>query len=51
MRDVFRDTANIIDEMLSLEERKDKGEEVTKEYESICGRFIIKMMTLEELSK
>lgn len=49
IRDVFRETADIIDEMLVLGEREDKGEDVKKNFESVIGRFTIKMLELESL--
>ncbi|HZK84863.1 MAG TPA: hypothetical protein VFC58_09335 [Desulfosporosinus sp.] len=51
MRDVFRQTADIIDEFIALKAREDVGEDVTKETESILGRFMLKTMELKELQK
>ena len=51
MRDILRETANIIDELLELEVKEDSGQIVTKEEtESITGRFMFKMMELNDLS-
>jgi len=51
MRDVFRQTADIIDEFVALKPREDAGEDITKESESILGRFMLKTMELQELQK
>lgn len=51
MRDLFRESADIIDELLTLEEREKNGEDVKKELESIGGRFMYKMIEMNELSK
>ncbi len=50
LRDVFRETADIIDELIELED-KEETPEVKKEYESILGRFIIKMAELQKLQE
>ena len=51
MRDILRETANIIDELLELEVRETSGQEVIeKETESVAGRFMFKMMELNNLS-
>lgn len=50
MRDLFRETANIMDELLNLEVRDAVGEDVEKETESVTGRFLFKMMQLESMS-
>lgn len=49
MRDTFREVADIIDEILILDERKDRGEDVKKEAEAATGRFIMKMIELQTL--
>lgn len=49
MRDTFREAADIIDEILELSKREEKGEDVKKEYEGVMGRFVIKMMELQSL--
>ena len=51
MRDIFRQTADIIDEFDSLKAREDAGEDITVESESILGRFMFKMAQLEALRK
>lgn len=51
MRDVFRETADTIDELLELEVREVNGEDVKKEVESVSGRFMFKMMELQNLSR
>lgn len=49
IRDTFRETADIIDEMFILEEKKDDGEDVEKESEAVLGRFMMKMIKLSQL--
>lgn len=49
LRDLFRECANIIDELIELDSRTDKGEDVTKELENVTGRFVIRMMQLNNL--
>ena len=49
MRDIFRETADIIDEVLILEERESNGEGVQKESEAALGRFMFKMIELQSL--
>lgn len=49
IRDTFREAADIIDELLGLEERKNQGQDVTKETEAAFGRFMIKMLELQAL--
>lgn len=50
MRDTFRGAADIIDELLDLEVREASGEDVTKDTESVTGRFMYKMMEMQSLS-
>lgn len=49
MRDLFSDSAQILDELINLEERKDNGEDVSDEYETAMGKFVVKMMKLQSL--
>lgn len=51
MRDVFRETADIIDETFILGDREDNGEDVQKESEAVAGRFLMKMIELQSLSQ
>ncbi|WEG14135.1 hypothetical protein PU629_07150 [Pullulanibacillus sp. KACC 23026] len=48
-RDIFRECADIIDEILDLGARHEKGEDVKKELESTTGRYLLKMMSLESM--
>lgn len=48
LRDVFRETADIIDELIELED-KEYTPEAKKQYESVMGRFMIKMVELQSL--
>jgi hypothetical protein len=48
MRDVFRETADIIDEIIILQD-KEETPEVKKEHEAILGRFMLKMIELQSL--
>lgn len=50
MRDLFRESADIIDELLELQEQEGTPE-VKKEYESVLGRFMLKMMELQSLQQ
>ncbi|ELC8344281.1 hypothetical protein JJB61_07355 [Clostridium perfringens] len=49
LRDEFRNAADILDELLALEE-KEKVEDVSKECESIMGRFVISMAKISVLA-
>jgi len=49
MRDIFRESADIIDELLALEVREALGEDVTKESESALGRFTYKLIQMQGL--
>ncbi|GAA0817501.1 hypothetical protein [Clostridium tertium] len=51
LRDTFRELANILDEAIELEKREEAGEDVTKETESVVGRFLFKCIELERLNK
>ena len=50
MRDVLRETADIIDEVLELEKRDEEGQDVEKELESVMGRCFMKLLELQKLS-
>lgn len=47
MRDLFKECADIIDEILELGVREASGEDVKKESESVMGRFMYKMIELQ----
>jgi hypothetical protein len=49
VRDLFRETADIIDEMLELESKEAAGEDVKKDMESVTGRFMYKMMEISNI--
>lgn len=49
MRDLFRETADIIDEMIELEAKEASGQDVKKEMESTAGRFMVKMIEMNSL--
>jgi hypothetical protein len=49
MRDLFKETAEIIDELLDLEVKEASGEDVKKETESVAGRLMFKMLELQNL--
>ncbi|MCR2043201.1 hypothetical protein NSA23_03620 [Anaerosalibacter massiliensis] len=51
IRDLFRECADIIDEILALEERENNGEDTEKDLESILGRYMIKMIEINALSQ
>lgn len=50
MRDLFRESADIIDELLELQEQEETAE-VKQQYESALGRFMLKMMELQSLQE
>jgi hypothetical protein len=47
-RNAFREIADIIDELIVLGE-KEETPEIKKEYESVLGKFMIKMVELNSL--
>lgn len=49
MRDTFREAADILDEFIALKVKEDNGEDITKETESILGRFVLKTMELQQM--
>ncbi len=49
MRNIFREAADIIDELLEVGVKEASGQDVKKESESIMGRFVIKTMELQSL--
>lgn len=51
MRDLFKSTADIIDELLELQKKEANGDDVTKELESVAGRFMFKMIELQSLGE
>lgn len=50
IRDTFRESADIIDELLTLDKREKNGENVEKELESAAGRLMFKMIEINELN-
>lgn len=50
IRDVLRETADIIDEVLELEKKDEEGQDVEKELESVMGRCLMKFLELQKLS-
>jgi hypothetical protein len=50
LRDLMREAADIIDEIVDLEQRNPNDYESSKEYESAAGRFMFKMMEMQGLS-
>lgn len=50
IRDILRETADIIDEVLELEKRDEEGQDVEKELESVMGRFFMKLLEIQKLS-
>lgn len=49
IRDTFREAADIIDELVELDEREKNGEYLKKETEAALGRFMMKMLELQAL--
>ncbi|MDK0666921.1 hypothetical protein P5F12_03750 [Clostridium perfringens] len=50
LRDAFRNTADIIDELVTLEEREKNGEDVEKECEAVMGRYLISFIKIQEIA-
>jgi len=48
MRDIFRETADILDELIGLKGREETAE-TKKQCESILSRFMIKVAEIEVL--
>lgn len=51
LRNTFIELTDILDEAIELEKREEAGEDVTKESESVMGRFLIKCIELDRLNK
>ncbi len=51
LRDTFRETADILDEFIALEEKEKSGQDISKESEAILGRFMMKMIILQQLQE
>lgn len=51
MRDIFRKSADIIDELLELEKREEAGEDVKEECEAVQGKFVMSMLKLNSISE
>lgn len=51
LRNAFIELTDILDEAIELEKREEAGEDVTKESESVMGRFLIKCIELDRLNK
>lgn len=49
MRDTFAKITEILDRMITLEERSKNGENVEAEYEDEAGKLMIQMMKLEAI--
>lgn len=49
IRDVFREMADMIDEILELEKRKKEGQDVEKELENVMGRYLLKTIEMQAL--
>lgn len=50
VRDIFRECADIMDKVIDLEKREEKGEDVTPETERLMGRYMILLMELNSLT-
>lgn len=49
IRDTFLEIAEIADELLTLADRQEKGEDVKKEVEAATGRFVFKFIELQQI--
>ena len=50
LRDAFKNTADIIDELVALGEREKNGEDVEKECEAVMGRYLISFIKIQEIA-
>lgn len=50
VRDIFRECADIMDKVIELEKREEKGEDVTPETERLMGRYMMLLMELNSLT-
>lgn len=50
VRDIFRKCADIMDKVIELEKREEKGEDVTPETERLMGRYMMLLMELNSLT-
>lgn len=51
MRDIFKEAADILDQVIALKAKEDAGEDIKAESETLMGRFYIKMIQMQELQK
>ncbi|XZM47539.1 hypothetical protein ACSXAC_15465 (plasmid) [Clostridium perfringens] len=51
LRDAFRNTADIVDELVTLEEREKNGEDVGKECDAVIGRFVISFVKIQQIAR
>lgn len=49
IRDTFLEIAEVADELLTLCDRQEKGEDVKKDVEAATGRFILKFIELQHM--
>lgn len=49
LRDVFREAADKIDNIINICKREEQGEDVKEEYETAMGRFMVTMMKMQAL--
>lgn len=49
MRDLFLETAYVLDELIELDKREENGEDVEKEGEATAGRLMFKMVELQSI--
>lgn len=48
-RDILQEIVGICDEMIELEKKEEEGHDISKELESLTGRYLIKHIELEAL--
>lgn len=51
LRDTFRESADILDDLLVLKEKEKQGQDIVKESEEILGKFLIKMIIIQQLQE
>lgn len=51
LRDTLKEASDILDEFINLKGKEEEGKDITKDCESILGRFMLKMIELDSLQQ
>ncbi len=51
MRDIFKESGNILDELIEITESGNESQEAKEKIESLTGRFMIKMIELQSITQ